>query len=149
MTIMILYRLRLVSLLGLVSLGSCISVNNVGMTPNQPARDNPRAVQIEDQAEEIAEQNPVATIEASGHSCQLYKLPPLPPKPQRPIAQIAALKDGDDQKLDQIAQNYVRALENYNTKVAAAIDRSYAEYVAMCVKSIPVTDIRAPDSQKQ
>lgn len=146
---MILFRLRLVSVLGLVSLGSCISVNNVGMTPNQTAQENSRAVQIEAQAERIAQQNPVATIEASGKTCQLYKLPPLPPKPQRPIAQIAALHDGDDKKLDQIAQNYVRALEQYNDRVAALVNRSYAEYLARCVKSIPASEIRATTPSDQ
>jgi hypothetical protein len=136
------FRLRLVSVLGLVSLGSCISVNNVGMTPNQTAQDNPRAAQIEAQAERIAQQNPVATIEASGKQCALYQMPPLPPKPQRPVAQIAALKEGDDQKLDQIAQDYVRALERYNDRVAALVNRSYAEYVAQCAKAVAASQTR-------
>jgi hypothetical protein len=149
---MILLRLRLVSILGLVTLGSCISVNNVGLTPNQVAQDeNTRAAKIEAQADRIAQQdaqqNPVAAIEASGKQCPLYKMPPLPAKPQRPVAQIAALQAGDDAKLDQIAQDYVRALEHYNERVAAIVNRSYADYVTRCVKLLPLPTQHVPPSQ--
>jgi hypothetical protein len=143
---MIFYRLRRFSVLGLVFLGSCISVNN-GVAPGtaspSAAVPNPRAEQIEDKAAAIAQQSPIATIEASGKQCELYKLPPLPARPIRPTAQIAALQEGDDVKLDEIAQAYVKALEQYNSRVSAAVNRSYTEYLARCVKAIPPSEIRA------
>jgi hypothetical protein len=137
---MILFRLRLIPILGLVTLGSCISVNNVGLTPSQTA-ENAHAAEIETRAEKIAQQeamqNPQAAIEASGHSCPLYVLPTLPKDPAPPIAAIEALQDGDQKQLDVIAQTYVKALEKHNAIVKAIVTKSYNDYVTQCAKSLP------------
>jgi hypothetical protein len=129
---MILFRLRLIPILGLVTLGSCISVNNVGLTPSQTA-ENAHAAEIETRAEKIAQQeamqNPQAAIEASGHSCPLYVLPTLP--------KDEALQDGDQKQLDVIAQTYVKALEKHNAIVKAIVTKSYNDYVTQCAKSLP------------
>lgn len=134
------FRVRLIPVMGLALLGSCISVNNISPPPSRA--ELRRAEQIEDRADDIIRQNiqsnPVAVIEARGNTCQLYKLPKFPTHPKKPITEIAALQDGDQDKLDQIAQDYMKALERYNLTVSRLIQQSYADYLDKCVKSLPM-----------
>jgi hypothetical protein len=143
------FRVRLIPLMSLVLLGSCINVNNVSSPDAQQMQRH--AERIEDQAEHIAQQeaqsNPLVAIEARGATCQLYKLPPLPPVPKKPVAEIQALQDGDEDKLDQIAQTYVRSLERYNITVNRIIQQSYADYLRKCAKSLPPAIPRGLEDQ--
>lgn len=134
------FRVRFIALVAVVPLGSCISVTTGSYQPPANSAMQRQADEIVQHAERIAQQdaqsNPVATIEAHGSICPMYKLPALPARPKKPIKEIQALQEGDDDKLDQIAQNYTHALERYNLVVATLIQKSYADYLAKCAKNL-------------